>query len=67
MTYPMIMICSNPCCHCIEHDSKTYSSLSYLCLRKSTCRVLFLLLHSMIIVVVVAIVAFVVLILAVVP
>ena len=65
MTYPMI--CSNPCCHCIEHDSKTYSSLSYLCLRKSTCRVLFLLLHSMIIVVVVAIVAFAVLILAVVP
>ena len=67
MTYPMIMICSNPCCHCIEHDSKTYSSLSYLCLRKSTWRVLFLLLHSMIIVVVFAIVAFVVLILAVVP
>ena len=66
MTYPMIMICSNPCCHCIEHDSKTYSSLSYLCLRKSTCRVLFLLLHSMIIVFIVAIVAFVVLILAVV-
>ena len=65
MTYPMIH--SNPCCHCIEHDSKTYSSLSYLCLRKSTCRVLFLLLHSMIIVVIVAIVAFVVLILAVVP
>ena len=65
MTYPMIY--SNPCCHCIEHDSKTYSSLSYLCLRKSTCRVLFLLLHSMIIVVIVAIVAFVVLILAVVP
>ncbi len=63
----MIMICSNPCCHCIEHDSKTYSSLSYLCLRKSTCRVLFLLLHSMIIVFIVAIVAFVVLILAVVP
>ena len=67
------MICSNSCCHCIEHDSKTYSSLSYLCLRKSMCRVLFLLLHtvhrvhSMIIVVVVAIVAFVVLILAVVP
>lgn len=66
MTYPMIMICSNPCCHCIEHDSKTYSSLSYLCLRKSTCRVLFLLLHIMIIVVGVAIVAFGVLILAVV-
>ena len=65
MTYPMI--CSNPGCHCIEHDSKTYSSLSYLCLRKSTCRVLFLLLHSMIIVFIVAIVAFVVLILAVVP
>lgn len=65
MMYPMIY--SNPRCHCIEHDSKTHASLSYLCLRKSTCRVLFLLLHSMIIVVVVAIVAFVVLILAVVP
>ena len=59
------MIYSNPRCHCIKHDSKTHSSLSDLCLRKSTCRVLFL--HSMIIVVVVAIVAFVVLILAVVP
>jgi hypothetical protein len=63
MMYPMIY--SNPRCHCIEHDSKTHASLSYLCLRKSACRVLFL--HSMIIVVVVAIVAFVVLILAVVP
>ena len=59
------MIYSNPRCHCIEHDSKTHASLSYLCLRKSTSRVLFL--HSKIIVVVVAIVAFVVLILAVVP
>ena len=52
--------------HCIEHDSKTYYSLSYVCIRKSTCRVLCLLLHSMIIIVVVAIVACVVLILAVV-